>query len=137
MSATAKSAAPQADIIKMNVISTIIQKYIEINFIFYAYAVGYLYLAIIYLPSFLIQPLKKKLIEYERIGTNKSAFIISLISGTVLYLCFLFLVGLDPITGFSPLILVLWFIGYVLWGYFALFLLADYKKKFKKKESVL
>ena len=124
-------------VIKMNIVSTIIQKYIEINFIFYAYSVGYLYLAVIYLPSFLIRPLKRYLSEYERIGTNRSAFIISVISGTVIYLCFLFLVGLDPILGFSAFVLVLWFIGYVLWGYFALFLLADYKKKFRKKESIL
>ena len=121
----------------MNIVSTIIQKYIEINFIFYAYSVGYLYLAVIYLPSFLIRPLKRYLSEYERIGTNRSAFIISVISGIVIYLCFLFLVGLDPISGFSAFVLVLWFIGYVLWGYFALFLLADYKKKFRKKESIL
>jgi hypothetical protein len=121
----------------MSLLSTIIQKYIEINFIFYAYTVGYLYLAVIYLPSFFIGPLKKNLSEFEQIGTNRSAFIIAVISGTFLYVCFLLLVGLDPTTGFSPFILVLWFIGYVVWGYFALFLLADYKRKFRKKESIL
>jgi hypothetical protein len=120
----------------MNLISTIIQKFIEINFIFYAYAVGYLYLAVFYLPAFFIRPLKRNLGEYELVGSNRSAFIISFISGTFLYLCFLFLPGLDPGAEFNSLVLVLWFIGFVLWGFFALFLLADYKKKFRKKEGI-
>jgi len=120
---------------KMNLLSNILRNYVEINFIFYAYAVGYLYMAIVYIPSLAIPPLKLILSEFENSGTRRSTCIISVISGSILYILFLYLVGLDPVTRFGPFVLFLWFVGYLLWGYFALFLLADYKKKFRKKEN--
>ena len=101
---------------------------------FYAYAVGYAYIALTYIPALIIPPLKRIVNEYEKVGTTKSMRIISLISGTVLFSFFYYLTSFDPEPVFGPVALFFWYLGYILWSYFALFLLHDYRQKNKIKK---
>jgi hypothetical protein len=112
-------------------IAKLFKYYLDIVFLFYAYVVGYFYIAAPYILGFVIPPLKKILFEYESFGKNKSIAILSLVSGTLWYSTMLLALLNDPSWEFSIIELVLWYVGYYFWGYFALFLLADFKKKKK------
>ncbi len=108
--------------------------YIDIQFRLYAYIIGYVYLALPYLLSFIIPPLKSVIYNFEEKGSKLSIFIISLISGSALF--YVIIILYDDVISFSEtssLGLVGWYIGYFIWGYFALFLLADYRLKEKEK----
>ena len=110
-------------------IAKLFKYYLDIVFLFSAYVVGYFYMAAPYILGFAIPPLKKTLLKYESFGNNKSIAILSLISGTLWYSTMLLALLNDPAWGFSIVELILWYVGYYFWGYFALFLLADFKKR--------
>jgi hypothetical protein len=110
-------------------IAKLFKYYLEIVFLFYAYVIGYFYLAAPFALGFIIPPLKKVLRNYELSGDNKSISIISLISGTIWYFTMVWALFNDPAWEFSIIELSFWYIGYFLWGFFALFLLADYRNK--------
>jgi hypothetical protein len=82
----------------------------------------------------IIPPLKRIVNEYEKVGTAKSMRIISIISATFFFLIFYYLTNYDPEPVFGPVALFFWYFGYILWGYFALFLLHDYRQKHKIKK---
>ena len=102
---------------------------------FYAYAVGYAYIALTYIPALIIPPLKRIVNDYEKVGTTKSMRIISIISGTFFFIIFNYLTSYDSEPVFGPVALFFWYLGYILWGYFALFLLHDYRQKYKIKRK--
>jgi hypothetical protein len=110
-------------------ISKLFKYYLDIVFLFYAYMVGYFYIAAPYILGFAIPPIKKTLLKYESSGEYKSIAILSLISGTLWYLTMLLALLNDPVWEFSIVELILWYVGYYFWGFFALFLLADFKKR--------
>jgi hypothetical protein len=103
--------------------------YLEIIFLFYAYVIGYFYMAVPYVLGFIIPSLKKVLRNYELAGDYRSISIISLISGTIWYFTMVGALFNDPAWDFSIIELAFWYMGYYFWGFFALYLLADYKKK--------
>ncbi len=117
-------------------IEKLFKAYIDIQFRFYAYVVGYCYLAFMYLLSPIIPPLKKVINNFDNGGIKNSTAIISLISGSILFLLFVYIVKLDPDFNISLLGMFGMYIGYFIWGYFALFLLADYRLKAKKNKEV-
>jgi hypothetical protein len=88
-------------------------------------------MALVYILGFVIFPLKKVLKNYELSGDKLSIAIISIISGSIFFSLFTLLLLNDPMWKFSLVELIFWFVGYFGWGYFALFLLADYRKKKK------
>ncbi len=111
-------------------ISKLFNIYLEINFRILAYGVGYILLALSYLTSFIIPPLKKVLKEYDSIGSGSSIFWITFSSTITLILLFAILETIflnDPSFG-----LIYYIVSFLVWmacGHFALFLLADYRKK--------
>ena len=104
---------------------------LDLTFICYAYAIGYLYMAVPYLLGYIILPCRKVLRNYELSGDKRSLVIISAVSGTIFFALFTLALKNDPNWKFSILELLFWYFGYFIWGYFALFLLADYRKKKK------
>jgi len=112
-------------------IAKLFKYYLDIVFLFYAYVVGYFYMAAPYILGFIIPPLKKTLSNYELFGNIKSISILSFISGTLWFSTMLLALLNDPTWEFSICELVFWYVGYFFWGYFALFLLADFKKRKK------
>ncbi len=109
--------------------------FIEIQFRLYAYAIGYSYLFIVYLLSFPIPPLKRVLRNFENGGGNYSIAIISLISGSLLFSLFVLIISADRVSNTSLLVYVGMYFGYFIWGYFALFLLLDYRSKAKSEHE--
>jgi hypothetical protein len=109
----------------------LINSYWELNFKFFAYLVGNLYLAPCYAIGFIIPPFKKIINEYESNGNTKAISFISLISGGLIYGCIEVLV---PDFTSSIYEMILWYVGYFVFGFFALFLQYDFKQK-KKNNS--
>ncbi len=104
--------------------------YWELNFIVFAYTIGNILFAIVYLISFLVWPLKSIILEYNETGSNKSVLIINFVSTSVFTMFFVFIeYYLNPLpqSGFFEMLLV--YIAWLFLGFFALYLLADYKRK--------
>ena len=130
MSAILAAQPPRYEIIEIMIVN-LINAYWELNFKFYAYLVGNVYMAPCYLVGLVIPPFKKVIHEYETNGSTKAISVISFISGSLIYGCFFLL---DPIFSRSIHEIILWYFGSFIWGFFALYLLYDFKKK-KKNSS--
>jgi hypothetical protein len=109
-----------------------INKFVKLQFDLslagFAYGIGYIFISLFYIISILFPPMKKILKEFEKTGSRKSIGIISLLSGCILYLLFYYIVLNSSIDKASLLESIIWFLLYIGGGYFALYLLYDYKK---------
>ena len=101
--------------------------YLNFNFKFIAYAIGYIYLAVPYVLSFVFPPLKRVLLEFLENGSNRSNFIISIISGSLIFYLSWFKYDDMSFKLDSHIKIVLLYLGYVGFGFFGLFLLADHR----------
>ena len=114
-------------------IGGLIKSYFDFCFTVYAYVIGYIYMAPVYVIGLLVSIIKKIMIEYETDATMGSMIIISIISGTIYSVPIFYFIPMFAESLFEK---ILWFVGYVLYGYFALFLLADKRMKQRNSESV-
>lgn len=105
-------------------INDLLNRYIELNFKVYAHIVGYLYIAPVYLVGLIIPQFKKTIEDYERGESNNPTLIISFFSGAIIFGFTLFIA---PEFAESNIEKLLWYLGYVGWGFFALYLLVDYR----------
>lgn len=110
--------------------------YWDFHFKIYAFVIGRLYLGIPVFLSFIFPPLKRTILEYEKNGTNKATFVISLISSSLLFFIF-FIADSNVFKNIetSVIVYIAWYIGYFFWGYFALFLLYDYELKSSEEKG--
>lgn len=110
----------------------LIDAYLTILSYFLAFTIGYLYYYITYACSIFIYPLKAVIEDFCNTGSNRSALIISCVSGTIISIV---IIVHDCYTTYFftswPIRIGLYF-GYIFFGYFALFLLADIQMKSKK-----
>ena len=102
--------------------------YIEFTFKIIANIGGRIYLAPIYVLGFIIPKAKELLLEYENNASNKSIFLISNIS-SIIFCSIIY----TAIPEFAKTVIskFLWYVLYVIGGYFILFFFADYKEKQK------
>jgi hypothetical protein len=105
------------EIIEIMIVN-LIKAYWELNFKFYAYLVGNVYIAPCYLIGFVIPTFKKVIHEYETSGNTKAISVISFVSGSLIYGCLFFL---DPNFSRSIHEIILWYIGSFIWGFYALY----------------
>ena len=107
-----------------------IKWYWELNFILFAYTIGYGLFAIVYFISLVVWPLKSIVIEYKEKASIKSVLIINFISTSVFTMFFIFIeYYLNPLPQIQFFEMLGIYIAWLLLGFFALYLLADYKRK--------
>lgn len=109
------------------------EAYFNLQFKVLAYTVGYLYLAFPYAVSFVAPPLKRVIQNYEKKGSTKSMFVISFISGSLFFYLSWFQLDDMDLPFKSIFANILFYLGYIAFGFFNLFFLADYRSKYKTK----
>ena len=105
---------------------------LDTKFLLFAFIWSRFYIAPVYLLSFAIPRLKKIIQDYENNGDRKSLIFISTFSGILMSIGFYFLGSYMLQMNFGPTNIILLVIACCLWGYYWLFLQAEYKNKTKK-----
>lgn len=109
--------------------------YLNILFKFLAYTVGYLYLAVPYVLSFAFPPLRAVVLQFLKNGSNSSNFIVSVISGSFIFYLSWFVFGDIESEFDSYFKIICMYLGYIGFGFFGLFLLADCRDKNNKNRT--
>ena len=88
-----------------------------------------IYIAPVYLISFLVPKLKRTIKNYENLGDRRSIFLISSISG-LLFSCVFYYIGDQlAVGGLAFVYFALFYLGSLLWGTYWLFLQSDYQSR--------
>jgi hypothetical protein len=119
----------------MSIVGKFFDSYINLIWKVYSYGIGHILLAIVFVLSFIVPPLKKVINEYESQATFKSIMLINFVSMTVLTIIFQVIDAYaSPISPRKWLTFLSLYMVNLIFGYLALFFLADYRRR-KPSES--
>ena len=105
----------------------------DTKFKIFAYMWTKIYIAPIYLISFIVPYLKRTIEDYENIGNKKPIILISSISSFLLSVGFYFLANQLAGEELAIYYLVFFYLGIFLWGVYWLFMQSDYQRNTKRR----